>query len=642
MLKVKINRNEFRSDLIPINVLDFNSEELFIEYESDGDVMQYDANKEKNVLTCYHDNSLRINKGDNIVCSYTMENSDGVEESIVRKLEIASVDDQAHSFTCVIDRFIDLDAETFTYGKTIKYNEDGDTYTDGCYIYLYLNSFHFCDNTDYGDTITVYSVDEDGEDITAMGELYSDRCIRFPLTEIEVPDTDIFDIIEGASEYNNGVQKNRGMAMMLFRYYGLISPEDTDWDEIEQKLFNENTLSVEYPSAPFVFRQYNFMFANALDSDKRNISLISPNVRVSIPLFSKFSTDTNQETNVSEKFVEVEKKKAINPYVEMEKDVYSPVFNDGNRLKRVTEIDFNLHFRQREGDDWKVVRNGYWNGVKEDHTFMDNSNSSQYGYFSYVDDKSSQSDLLKYLNFSDSDVKYRKNTLKKSFLRLSFFDSIQPTKQNLLCYSTVFVDTGLLFSKYMRNFEMPKVPSQNFGYSRILSDGVETKLNLSGSRVNREPYWSSYPNDNGEIEKYRLSSQFVVKDKYSSTSCSEGFYLYLWKDSSDGNVPTDIYMMVEFNHAGFGRTIPFMMPYDKSNNRIKTFEDIVLDFKNGHGYGVKEYLRYSYVHFKYLTTEENEHVYYLDYDSTTVNFKDGVLTLNLYEAKLIDLEDESN
>ena len=75
-------------------------------------------------------------------------------------------------------------------------------------------------------------------------------------------------------------------------------------------------------------------------------------------------------------------------------------------------------------------------------------------------------------------------------------------------------------------------------------------------------YMAGVPNaipyaDYDEIESLRLSSQFVVKDKYSSESSSEGFYLYLWKDMAN-TTPGDIYMRVEFNHAGYGRTIPFL------------------------------------------------------------------------------------
>ena len=61
-------------------------------------------------------------------------------------------------------------------------------------------------------------------------------------------------------------------------------------------------------------------------------------------------------------------------------------------------------------------------------------------------------------------------------------------------------------------------------------------------------------------ENERLSSQFIVYDEYNTTRSSEGYNLYLFEDDAlEKNIETDIYLKVEFNHAGYGRTIPFVM-----------------------------------------------------------------------------------
>ena len=133
-----------------------------------------------------------------------------------------------------------------------------------------------------------------------------------------------------------------------------------------------------------------------------------------------------------------------------------------------------------------------------------------------------------------------------------------------------------------------------------------------------------------------MSSQFSVKDKYTSQSSSDGFYLYLWKDNETGFTPTDIYMKVEFNHAGFGRTIPFMMPFNE--NGIETFGEILSDWQNGEGYGIRKSLKFSYIHFKYRYNKETkQHIYYLNREKypNAVLEEGGVLNINLWEAKVI-------
>lgn len=646
MLKVQINKNEFKSDLVPIRFDTIESEEMFYEFD-DGTL--YDADETVNLTTVYHDNSIDVNVGDRVVCKYTLSNSDDLDETYTKEYSVSGVDNSAHLFTFLSDRYVDFEPDVLNFVQTSDYDEDTDEHIYRHYIYLYINRYHFLGGDVYPTGVTVFTKNNDGVDIELVCEPFEDKCIRFPLDEIELPDcTGIDDegdlaicneISADIELFNQRVKLNRIFAKTILKYYNTIYSEDIEWEEIINMLFSNNVETEYYPARPFDFRQYNFMFEDTTEVDRLKVYAVKPNVSISIPLSVNAASDLNQETNVNEKFVEVEKRKAINPYVEMEKDVYSPVFSGENGFERVTELHFNLHFRQREGDDWKVIRTGSWNGVRKDGDsiiLMGKSNEDRYGYFSYADDESSQSDLLTYLNFSDSDVKYRKNTLKKSFLRLSYFDSTMPTNQNLLCYSTVFVDTGNLFSKYMRNFDNPKKPSSRFGFSRMIDGGESMKGNLSGSRVNREPYWPTYPDDVNEVEQFRLSSQFVVKDKYSSDSCSEGFYLYLWKDYNNGNVPSDIYMRVEFNHAGFGRTIPFMMPYDKSSGAIKKFDEIAED----DGYGVKEYIRYSYIHFKYMQDSNGKYVYYLDDNQykSNISFKDGVLSLNLYEAKLYEVE----
>ena len=107
-------------------------------------------------------------------------------------------------------------------------------------------------------------------------------------------------------------------------------------------------------------------------------------------------------------------------------------------------------------------------------------------------------------------------------------------------------------------------------------------------------------------------------------------------------------MKVEFNHAGYGRTIPFMMPFKDPNkeegNGIKTFRDILDDWNSEDGkYGARRYMKYSYIHFKYKYDKRyKRHIYYLDDEfygknpkNGGVHYDDNIMVINLYEAKMI-------
>ena len=352
-----------------------------------------------------------------------------------------------------------------------------------------------------------------------------------------------------------------------------------------------------------------------------------------------------------------------------------------------------------------------------------------------------QSDLLSFLGFTNDDVKFQKSKLKKSFLRVSFFDSDNTANQNLLHSSTIFLNSGELFSKYIRNVTSDEEyvvlenfpvlvinnkgewvtpsPSKSFKKNDIISAAEYNRLNndqkklckpygntftITGGSSNNSNYTVIYDKiglrsncepmvDIGidtskdmdkqmlSIENLRLSSQFSVSDKFSSKVSSEGFYLYTYKNADSGVFPKDLYMRVEFNHAGYGRTIPFMMPYiseteenliegesgyerytkSKRDSKIKTFDDICFDWsevdfdkgiyggddgnkfikpEHSVGYNARKYLKYCYIKWKYRYDKNTkQHIYYLDPDFygtgvTSENNHGDTIILNLYEGKV--------
>lgn len=470
-----------------------------------------------------------------------------------------------------------------------------------------------------------------------------------------------------------------------------------------------------YRKTPYFQKSVNSNFLT--NTNNIFIYIEKPLYRISIPLSMNFETNTYQSDILNEQYVEDERNKAINKITDMEKDVYHPVIWDSSKEdengykigdyvdginKEVEKIVFNLHFRQHRGDDWLVEPDTYWNGCYVDTTnnkikFIDEVGELEYkgkypNYFSYnqiADDdiekeiyRSKQSDLLTYLGFENSDVRYQKNKLSRSFIRIMFYDSLNLGNQNLLYYSTIFVDSGKLFGKYINHIE--DTPYNSVVYETDEETETETinaeksQTELVGIRVDREPTGDLLKDEDDvafdnidQVEELRLSCQFTVQDKFQSNASSDGFYLYLWKDNESGVIPTDIYMKVEFNHAGYGRTIPFMMPfwdpkkrYDKENDTlpqkqgIKTFREILDDWNSTKDeneiwrnegnitdgqYGARQYMKYSYIHFKYKYDKiHKQHIYYLDdefYGTNPedggVHYQDNVMTINLYEAKMI-------
>lgn len=405
----------------------------------------------------------------------------------------------------------------------------------------------------------------------------------------------------------------------------------------------------------FDYEREDFRFTNpaVFSISKRNSIL-------NIPLLieNKFQTDLFKEDLLTTNFVEKEKKKVINRIVDMEKQVYYPAYHkNGSNMDFIDKIVFNLHFRERSGDDWLVEKEKFWNGTKYDGGTPSaptcSSNSGNTTYHS----PSNQSDLLHYLNFNNNDVRYQKNKLKKSFLRLLFYDSTNQTNQNLLYTSTIFVDSGDLFGKFCKYIE-------DEPYLLVKDDEVEKVV---GIKVDREPsfellkkYDSSITNscssDADEArDELRLSTQMTVQDKFNDSDSSEGFYLYLFTEDDPKMVEKTIYMKVEFNHAGYGRTLPFMYPTSDQEGADQgkplSFGSIVKDiwdnYKNPDGeavgYPVRKYYSYSYIKLKCVYDKKlKKHIYYFDAESESdggkvvknIDKEERKMIINLYEAKV--------
>lgn len=642
MLKYTINRSNFKTDRKTVNLDSVKMVEL-----------PTDLN-DKNLLICYYaaNEEYDFQEGQMITIENRLDigNNNGVSTksyTFIDEYELLRVNKEKGVFTIMVDRNYNLTLSSLTETEDESGNKTW--------------YFSFPDGHLFDEPFTGDSEIEDG-----VGQQDIVLYVEYTYTEDNM-------IMDGLCEiYCDYVNPNQLSC----------SYNETNLGNLRESVFSDNSEMATisglrvYRRTP-LFRRTNTIF----------IYIDSILCSINIPLSLNFATNMYQSNSINDKFVEDERNKSINRIVDMEKDVYHPVVWNSREENYVTGIDkeadkivFNLHFRQHRGEDWLVEPDTYWNGCYVDETdnnkvkFIDEiAEYTDVNYFSYGtedNERSKQSDLLTYLGFENNDVRYQKNKLSRSFIRIMFYDSMNPGNQNLLYYSTIFLDAGNLFGKYIKHIE--DTPYRSVIYETDETTEVETinveesTKDLVGIKVDREPYGDLVTDDmtEEEIEELRLSCQLTVQDKYQSNKSSDGFYLYLWKESDIMVSPSDIYMKVEFNHAGYGRTIPFMMPFwdpnkttyeDENGNEIakskskgiKTFKEILDDWNEEEGsdmqYGARKYMKYSYIHFKCKYDKlHKQHIYYLDDDfygdnvaDGGVHFTDNVITLNLYEAKMV-------
>lgn len=412
---------------------------------------------------------------------------------------------------------------------------------------------------------------------------------------------------------------------------------------------------------------------------KQSITLLKPidYYVMNIPLGNMTSGNQNQEYIVGKDFYEEEKRKRINPIIDMERDIYHPVIyrediggcNYPQDLEDVSDIVFNLHFRTRDLSNWNIYDdstkklNGWFCTDFPYYRFEDanpitcpNQDGVDEYKPIYVDDRVrfNSSDVLGFLKFTDDDVFYQKSKLANSFIRLSFYDSPNPNNQSLLYYSTIFLDERNLFDKMLKNTKVKNGKIfqlvTNIGFTNEKTDEIEfisedccgnlTDSISVHSDIQEDVRATRFKQVEEDIEEKRLSCQFKVKNRYETKHSSDGYYLYIFRDYAMPFTPRSIYMKVEFNHAGVGRTIPFMLPRKfKLNNgeELSSLSPTIAQSRNK----------------KYEIDQNNPNMVFIPNESTSSNevayiestpcsrvdeFKDGFPLKDIYYQQYIELK----
>ena len=317
-------------------------------------------------------------------------------------------------------------------------------------------------------------------------------------------------------------------------------------------------------------------------------------------------TNLFQENLLRQEYVDDTIRSSIPEINDYEKNIIKPyIQREEGKFEKASRIVFNLHFRNRMvkkdneneetiSETWSTDDTKYWNGY-------DPNDIDEF--------KIDKSDLLYYLGFEEDDVYFQKMKLQKSFLRLSFYDSNDPMNQNLLFYSTVFMDTGELFGTYNK-LKTQVINGEISGYDS----------NSNVLEIDKEGFDS-------------ITSQFIVTDKFNTNKCSEGFYLYLFNKTLPKKVEEPIYMKVEFNHAKYGKTIPFLYFTNRDKTPSDTPKRRYIDIVNGQtSVDMESYFTDLHIEMRVKYDEETRsYIYYLPYDNTTESTD---IVLNLFEPKI--------
>lgn len=200
-----------------------------------------------------------------------------------------------------------------------------------------------------------------------------------------------------------------------------------------------------------------------------------------IPIISTFSPETKKYEFVDENFDVVEMG-VINPIIDYEKVRVHPT-TSGDTTNDLISIDFNLHFYTGATTGWTTNSTNLIGDITG-------------------------------AGFSEDDIINKRQRLSKTFLRLSFYDSNDLKTQNLLFYSTIFLDADKYYSEY-------------------ITSGITS------------------PN---------LTTEFTVENPKITTLLKsfEGYYLYLFKDDIEKNNLSTIYVKFEYNNAINGKSLLFL------------------------------------------------------------------------------------
>jgi len=274
------------------------------------------------------------------------------------------------------------------------------------------------------------------------------------------------------------------------------------------------------------------MFADRIKINLNTLKSGATETYVNIPLSMKYQLVDTGEL-IQREFVEIETEKAINKPLDYDRVRFTPIDANGNIIKN-------------------VVYNTY-------HLLPNGTYTNNYGD----------------IGFDYDDVKFRKNSFFKSFLRLSLYDSDDVMSQNFVGFTTLFCKlrkTDLIATNTLNNvLGMPKPINEIF-------------------------------------------TTFVVENPIlNKESNAEGYYLYYYKDSLNIGETKTLYMKANFNNAKTG--------FDRNMMKV-----------NATPPSLSQLVQQQHVKI-FITRTTSGYYYRFDETQPNISLSSNQVVVNLYEIK---------
>lgn len=395
-------------------------------------------------------------------------------------------------------------------------------------------------------------------------------------------------------------------------------------------------------------------------AEKLNLSIFKINTYANfkLPIVDGISNNILSDDIIRNDFAKSISDKSLTDVIDMEKDIYYPVYKSGNGKDAVYNpiscIRFNMHLRTRQMDNWKVIEdyaedeseNDMCNWFVTDYDFYKKALMHDAAPGNETHTLHNASDLIGFFYFTDSEVRNRAKKIGKSFLRLSFYSTNNPQTQVLLHTSTIFMDDALLCKKIIS-----LQPSANAGpfvnvdlYQNIVPQEEPPKTQEDAG-VFTELYDSDWLYDFEKTAYFRISSRMEVYDRHTAIGSSEGFYFYMFREYANNLRPLRIYLRIDFNHAGIGKTIPLIIPRKNITDDNEVGEPLYIHNNKDlealkEGFKLKDIYKQLYIPIDVIFDDKtNRYVYYLPNElreNTSLKVDDDIMEFNLFEVKFKD------
>lgn len=369
-----------------------------------------------------------------------------------------------------------------------------------CYDFLYRVTGLLDDSHKYlfeddsylnNDSVSLYFYDLDGKKVNIGGGFFTED-----KTKVFLGDGGSFKCVE-VDKVTNELEDSFGMVVVPVDFDGkdiidtllvCYSP-DEDIEDVSKLLENGVGSKIYTKNTSFYYEDGDNL------SLCRGACLIAKRgvFNFGIPIACDFNTDLFKY-DIYDLIMDSEADKLVDKPLDFEKCVFEPYGFD--------KLTFKVHMRERVRDEY-----GYLIDYDTDDTMYWNQYKGTSGTML-------ESDTCYDLGFTEDDVYYQKKCVSETFIRLLVYSSKKPVDNDLLSFDNMYLDSGLMYSEYVRD---------------VINKGV------------------------GFDESPMV--RFISTHKFNLDYPCDGYYLYMYPSIMDGLDERTVYLSVRFHHAKYGKSI---------------------------------------------------------------------------------------